>query len=511
MFKNAVSYFRLNNIGLTLVVILVYYILVRGGMLVTSQPATILPVWPISGIALAAILLIGRKAIPGLFIGNILTNIIVFNTYQITDLTTSIWMSALIAIGFIAEMLVGYSLLKRIPERIISFEKIKYVFAFVFSVLVMCLFDATVGVIASCLAGVSSWYHFPSSWFAWWLCNVSAILVAVPLILTFTKYFKSKWTIKRKLEIAVLFLLIFFIAGTIFAEWLNVDPTFIKPYLVLPPLLWAAFRFGQLETVIAISVTAGISIWQTMHGRGPFSGSDLQVAFVSSQMYVSIISVTILAMRAAICEREESEKALQIAHNELAGIVSKRTEKLDDYQKRIENIFSAILKYTMLDFSQTVPISDKGDEIDAIAAGLNTLSEELKVRIQKLQQSEERFRMLVESVKDYAIFRVDKDGYILSWNKGAEHIKGYSADEIIGKHISTFYTPEELERSEPERNLRLAKERGRYESEGWRKRKDGSEFWADVVLTAIYDDNKNVIGFVKVTRDITARKRLKRD
>jgi PAS domain S-box-containing protein len=197
---------------------------------------------------------------------------------------------------------------------------------------------------------------------------------------------------------------------------------------------------------------------------------------------------------------------LQLAHNELAQLVNKRTEKLEDYQKRIENIVSAILKYTVLDFSQKVPVSAAGDEIDAIAAGMNTLSEELKMRMQKLQESEERFRQLVENVKDYAIFRVDANGRIASWNSGAQHIKGYSADEILGKHISIFYNDEEIERGEPEYNLEQARKLGRYENEGLRVKKNGEEFWADVILTALYDKNKNLTGFVKITRDITDKK-----
>ncbi|MDF2437147.1 MAG: sensor signal transduction histidine kinase [Bacteroidota bacterium] len=486
---------------------LVYYILVRGGLLLTSLPASVLPVWPIYGIAFAAVLLIGFRVIPGLFLGNIITNIIVYQTYNLFDVYTSIWVSVLVSVGFVSVLLIGSSLLKRVPERIIPFDKIKYVFAFTFSVLLMCILDATIGAVVSGITSFVSWHDFLAVWFAWWLGNVSGIFVATPLILIIFKYFRANLNFKRKLEVAILFMLIIFMNGTIFGGWLNFDPTFIKPYLILPPLLWAAFRFGQLETVLAITLTAGFSIWQTMHRSGPFAGNNLTESLLSSQMYVSIIAVTILAMKAAICEREQSEKALQIAHNELAGLVNKRTEKLDDYQKRIESIFSAILKYTLLDFSQTVPVSDKGDEIDAIAAGLNTLSEELKVRIQKLQQSEERFRMLVESVKDYAIFRVDKDGYIAGWNKGAEHIKGYTAEEVLGKHISIFYNAEELERGEPEYNLSMARKLGRFETEGWRVRKDGTEFWADVVLTTMYDSNKNVIGFVKVTRDITERKK----
>lgn len=506
MLKKATSYFRLSNLGITLVMILVYYILVRGGMLLSFRSTNLAPLWPLSGVLLATVLLLGLRVIPGVMLGAIITNSILFHTNSGCTVLTSVMVSVLISAGVVSELVIGYSLLKRIPEKILGFEKVKVVFEFTSSALLMSLTSATINSAALCFGGIIEWQYYFYLWFTWWLGSVSGILVVTPLLMTCAKYVRYKWEIKRKLEIVLLLAFIILMGTAIFSEWHHSDSSYLKPYLILPPLLWAAFRFGQLETALAIALAAGITIWQTMLGYGPFADGNLRTSLLSAQVYVSVISVTIMAMRAAINEREQSETALQIAHNELAAVVSRRTEKLDDYQKRIENIFSAILKYTLLDFSETVPLSGKGDEIDAIAAGLNTLSEELKVRIQKLQESEERFRMLVENVKDYAIFRVDKNGYIEGWNKGAEHIKGYSANEVIGKHISIFYNAEEIERGEPEYNLNAAKVRGRYESEGWRVRKDGTEFWADVVLTALYDDDKNLIGYVKITRDITDKK-----
>jgi PAS domain S-box-containing protein len=123
-----------------------------------------------------------------------------------------------------------------------------------------------------------------------------------------------------------------------------------------------------------------------------------------------------------------------------------------------------------------------------------------------LVQAEERFRLLVDSVEDYGIFMLDPDGYIASWNLGAERIKGYTADEIIGEHFSRFYTPEDLASELPQRELEGAASGGRIENEGWRLRKDGSRFWAFVVITAMRDSTGKLQGFAKVTRDLTERK-----
>ncbi len=123
------------------------------------------------------------------------------------------------------------------------------------------------------------------------------------------------------------------------------------------------------------------------------------------------------------------------------------------------------------------------------------------------RQKDLQLRSLVDGVRDYAIYLLDKEGYITTWNPGAQRIKHYTADEIIGKHFSRFFTQEDIERKRPEELMRLAAQRGRIEEEGWRVRKDGTRFWANIVLTAIRDTTGELAGFAKVTRDFTDRKR----
>src|SRR5713226_6935757 len=120
---------------------------------------------------------------------------------------------------------------------------------------------------------------------------------------------------------------------------------------------------------------------------------------------------------------------------------------------------------------------------------------------------EERFRLLVETVKDYAIFLLDPEGRVASWNAGAERIKGYHAEEIVGRHFSCFYPPKDVQAGLPDRALETAAAQGRFEDEGWRVRKDGSPFWANVVLTALRDKAGTLVAFAKVTRDLTEQRR----
>jgi PAS domain S-box-containing protein len=126
---------------------------------------------------------------------------------------------------------------------------------------------------------------------------------------------------------------------------------------------------------------------------------------------------------------------------------------------------------------------------------------------ESLRQSEERFRLLVEGVADYAIFMLDANGYVMTWNTGAERMKGYQAEEIIGQHFSKFYPPDVVAAGWPEHELQVAAAEGRYEEEGWRVRKDGSRFWANVVITALRDEGGRLRGFAKLTRDLSERRR----
>jgi PAS domain S-box-containing protein len=131
---------------------------------------------------------------------------------------------------------------------------------------------------------------------------------------------------------------------------------------------------------------------------------------------------------------------------------------------------------------------------------------QLQTQHKKTLSELERYKMLVDNVQDYAIFFMDPNGYIQTWNKGAEKNKGYTRDEIIGQHFSIFYSQQDKDDKKPEHELEIAKKLGRVEDEDWRIRKDGTKFWANVVITALYDDDGELQGFAKVTRNLTERK-----
>jgi PAS domain S-box-containing protein len=147
---------------------------------------------------------------------------------------------------------------------------------------------------------------------------------------------------------------------------------------------------------------------------------------------------------------------------------------------------------------------------DGALVGFAKVTRDLTERRQSEEETR-RFRLLVESVRDYAIFILDPGGYVLTWNLGAERIKGYKANEIIGKHFSTFYPPEDVAAGKTERELAIAARAGRYQEEGWRVRKDGSRLWASVTITAMHNPEGKLIGFAKVTRDLSERRQAEEE
>ena len=158
-------------------------------------------------------------------------------------------------------------------------------------------------------------------------------------------------------------------------------------------------------------------------------------------------------------------------------------------------------------------VTDRRRAEDAIRQLNETLEERVERRsrmmaqaFSELRASEERFGLLVQGVADYAIFMLDTNGFVTNWNAGAARIKGYTAEEIIGSHFSQFYQEEDRRQGLPQKVLETARSTGRYEAEGWRVRKDGTRFWANAVIDAIHDDTGRLIGFAKITRDLTERR-----
>ena len=244
------------------------------------------------------------------------------------------------------------------------------------------------------------------------------------------------------------------------------------------PFNWMFVCFGVF--ILACGATHAMEVWTLWHASYWLSGAVKAVtAFVSVPTAILLVRLVPQALalpspeelRREIAERKRAQEALSNAKMELEVRVQERTVEL-----------------TKSNAELVVEIAQRKRTEDA------------------LRRSEERFRLLVETVQDYAIYMLDPNGIVTSWNVGAEHIKGYRTEEIVGQHFSRFFSAEDVECGEPEMELKVAVEQGRFANEVWRVRKDGSRFWASVVITALHDQQGRLVGFSKITRDLTQRK-----
>jgi PAS domain S-box-containing protein len=245
------------------------------------------------------------------------------------------------------------------------------------------------------------------------------------------------------------------------------------------PFNWVFVCFGVF--ILTCGATHAMEVWTLWHATYWLSGAVKGVTALASVptaiLLVGLIPKALAipspeALRIEIAERKRTQEDLRRAKDELERRVEERTSEL---RKINADLLAEIVQ--------------------------RNLAEE------ELRRSEDRMRSLVETVKDYAIFGLDPGGRVVSWNVGAEHIKGYDAKEIMGQHFSRFYPPESLLINLPEMQLRVAAAEGRFEEDGWRVRKDGSRFWANMVITALRDRDGDLLGFSKITRDLTERKR----
>lgn len=241
-------------------------------------------------------------------------------------------------------------------------------------------------------------------------------------------------------------------------------------------------RIAALVVLGSIVVTAAISFWMQHLVSEP----------------VLRLATTAQAIRD---NKDYSVRAEKQGRNEIGLLTDSFNQMLTQIQTQDGALRRARNELEQRVFDRTAELTEANSALQL------EIAERLRTG-EALRESEDRFRSLLDGIHDYAIFRLDGDGRVASWNVGAERIKGYTADEIIGQHYSRFYTPEDIENGKPAQELKTAISQGRSEDEGWRVRKDGSRFWANAVITVLRDAAGNVVGFSKVTRDITERKRI---
>ena len=558
-------------ISILLAVALAYFVLAKLGLQLASVNPSASPIWPPSGIALAAVLLGGLRVWPAILIGAFAANATTAGTLET---------SALIALGNTLEAMVGGFLLERWAGGRAAFGTPSGVAKFALvSIGPASVISASIGVATLAGAGFAAWQNFAPIWVTWWLGDAAGLLVVTPAIVLWAQTAWPRFDRNEFVSVAAVLSAAVAVGILAFSPLLP-RSEYSSPlaFLAILPLLWAALRRGPRDTATASVILTGFTIWATVEHAGPFGRLGINESFLLLLTFIISISVPSLALSADVAMRRTSEDNLRRAQAELDRRVRERTAALADANiqlqeaQRLANLGSWSwdikrdrvswsdqlfeiygvardgFRGTVEEFLSFVHPDDRPQVEDSIDGALRTgkpfrheerilrpdgstrylqsLGEVIRdetgapVRMlgvcldvtdrikseRALRQSEQSYRLLLRGVRDYAIYMLDPQGHVLSWNEGAARIKGYEAEEVRGCNYELFFTDEDRAVGEPARALEVAAREGQYESLGWRVRRDGSRFYVNSVIDAIRTEAGELVGFAKVTRDITEQR-----
>jgi diguanylate cyclase (GGDEF)-like protein len=320
------------NLAIVAVLAVVYFSTAKLGLRFAYVNPSATALWAPTGITLAAFLIFGLRAWPGAFLGAFFAN-----------LTTagSVLTSIGIATGNTLEGVAGCYLVRRFARGQQAFERAHDIFKFAFLAgMVSTAISATVGVTSLSLGGFADWTEYGPIWRTWWLGDGVGAVLVTPLVLLWRENPRLSWTREQILELTVLFLGLFFTVWIVFGGRFHSEvKNYPLEYLCIPFLIWAAFRFGRRKAATATCVLAGIAIWGTLQGYGPFSRETLNTSLLLVQSFVGIVAVTNLALAAEISERKRADERVQqlVATDPLTGLAN--------YRRLIEALELEIKRY----------------------------------------------------------------------------------------------------------------------------------------------------------------------
>jgi len=320
------------NLAIVAVLAVVYFSTAKLGLRFAYVNPSATALWAPTGITLAAFLIFGLRAWPGAFLGAFFAN-----------LTTagSVLTSIGIATGNTLEGVAGCYLVRRFARGQQAFERAHDIFKFAFLAgMVSTAISATVGVTSLSLGGFADWTEYGPIWRTWWLGDGVGAVIVTPLVLLWRENPRLNWTREQIAELALLFLGLFFTVGIVFGGRFHSEvKNYPLEYLCIPFLIWAAFRFGRRKAATATCVLAGIAIWGTLQGYGPFSRETLNTSLLLVQSFVGIVAVTSLALAAEISERKRADERVQqlVVTDPLTGLAN--------YRRLIEAIELEIKRY----------------------------------------------------------------------------------------------------------------------------------------------------------------------
>jgi len=281
----------------------VYFIAGKFGLMLASLHASASPVWPAAGIALGALLVLGYRAWPAIFIGAFFVN-----------LTTAgnVATSLAIASGNTLEALCGAWLVNRFAGGTTVFDRPQGVFKFALAAAVSTIIGPAFGVSSLALASFADWANYGAIWLTWWLGDATGDLLIAPLIILWSIPSKRRWNRREAVEVGILLVLLFVLGEAVFGGWLTISAkNYPIAFICGPIVIWTAFRFAQRETASGIFVLSAIAIWGTLHGFGPFLSETENQSLLALQSWTAVLTITAMALSAGMAERRRAEEALQ--------------------------------------------------------------------------------------------------------------------------------------------------------------------------------------------------------
>jgi signal transduction histidine kinase len=315
----------------------VYFVSGRLGLSLAFVNESASAVWPPAGLALTALLLWGNRIWPGIFIGAFLVNVVTHVPAGIS-LPLVLLKTFGIAAGNTAEALVAAQAVRLFASGIKTFERAQDIFRFIlFAALLSTAIGATIGATSLCASGFGQWHEYRAIWLTWWMGDMTSDLIVVPLLLVWVKEGSARLGFKRMSEAIVLLLAVSAVGYVVFHEKTPFD------YVVIIPLLWAVFRFGELGAVTSTFITSAIALWSTLKNSGPFALDDQNKSLLLLQTFMGITSITALILAAVVSERKRVEQALREAKEQLATSneqlekhVQERTAELKETNSSLE-------------------------------------------------------------------------------------------------------------------------------------------------------------------------------
>src|SRR5437868_9053226 len=366
----------------------VYFIAGKFGLMLASLHPSASPVWPPAGIALAALLVLGYRAWPAIFVGAFLVNV---------TTAGNVATSLAVASGNTLEAVCGAWLVNRFAGGTTVFDRPQGVFKFALAAVVSTIISPAFGVTSLALAGFADWTNYGAIWLTWWLGDATGDLLIAPLIILWSVASKRRWNRREAVEAGILLLLLFVLCEPVFCGWLTIPArNYPAPFVIFGPIvIWTAFRFAQRETATGIFILSAFAIWGTVHGFGPFVRGTENQSLLALQSWTAVLTVTAMALSAGMAERWRAEEELQQQKAVVEGV------------NRTKDHFLAMLSHELRTPLTPVISALEGLETEPAQTG------EAKSALAMIRRNIELETQLIDDLLDFT--RIAKDKLQLSF------------------------------------------------------------------------------------------------